>query len=49
MGVYLRVKFQVSSIILTGFRQDGGNFTSPLPPQNEPLTRPPTLGLRVSF
>ena len=32
MGVYSRAKFQVSSIILTNFRQ-GGNFTpSPPPP-----------------
>ena len=28
MGVYLRAKFEVSRIILTGFRQ-GGNFTPP--------------------
>ena len=26
MGVYLRAKFEVSSIILTGFRQGGGDF-----------------------
>ena len=34
MGVYLRAKFQVSSIILTSFG-GGGNFTPP--PQNERL------------
>ena len=28
MGVYLRAKFDVSSIILTSFRQ-GGNFSPP--------------------
>ena len=43
MGVYLRVKFGVSSIILTSFRQEY-NFTSPPPPQNEPLKGPPRLG-----
>ena len=42
--VYLCAKFEVSSIILTSFRQ-GGNFT-PLPPQNEPLKSPPRLGLK---
>ena len=31
MGVYSRAKFQVSSIILTNFRQ-GGNFTPSPPP-----------------
>ena len=45
MGVYLRAKFEVSSIILTSFRQ-GGNFAPlPSPPQNEPLRSPPRLGL----
>ena len=31
MGVYLRAKFEVSSIVLTRFRQGGGggNFTPP--------------------
>ena len=46
MAVYLRAKFEVSSIILTGSRQGGSNFTSaPPPPQNEPLKSPPRLGL----
>ena len=45
MGVYLCVIFQVSSIILTCFRQGGGNLT-PTQPQNEPLKSPPRLGLR---
>ena len=50
MGVYLRAKFEVSSIILTCFRQGVGvNFTPPPPltsPQSEPLKSPPRLGLR---
>ena len=46
MDLYLRAKFEVSSIILTSFRQGGwGNFTSP-PPQNEPLKSPLRLGLK---
>ena len=51
MDVYLRPKFEVSSIILTSFRhgkggggEEGGNFT-PSTPQNEPLKSPPRLGL----
>ena len=54
MGVYLRVKFQVSIIILTSFRQGVGaggvgNFTTnlPLPPQNKLLKRSPRLGLKL--
>ena len=45
MSVYLCVKFEVSSIILTGFRQ--GVILPPPPPlpQNEPLKSPPRLGL----
>ena len=49
MGVYLRAKFEVSSIILTSFREGwgGGGVILPLshPPQNEPLKIPPRLGL----
>ena len=51
MGVYLRAKFEVSSIILTSFRQGwgwgGGGVILPLsqPPQNEPQKNPPRLGL----
>ena len=45
MCVYIRAKFQVSSIILTRFRQRG-NFTPTHPPQNEPLKNPPRLGLK---
>ena len=51
MGVYLRARFEVSSIILTSFRQ-GGDFIpppSPTPLQNEPLKHPPRLGLRHLF
>ena len=35
MGVHLRANFQVSSIILTSFRQ-GGNFTPPLTAKQTP-------------
>ena len=44
-GVYLRAKFEISSIILTSFRQ--GVILPPPPPlpQNEPLKKPPRLGL----
>ena len=46
MGVYLGAKFEVFSIILTGFRR--GNFTAPpLPPQQEPLKSPSRLGLKT--
>ena len=31
MGVYLRAKFEVSSVILTSYRQ-GGDFPPPHPP-----------------
>ena len=44
MGVYLCAKFEVSSIILTGFRQ--GLIPLPPPPQNEPLKSPLRLGLK---
>ena len=45
MGVYLRAKFEVSSIILTSFRQ--GVILPPPPiPQNEPLKSPPRLGFK---
>ena len=40
-------KFEVSSIILTSFRQGVGvNFTPSPSPQSEPLKSPPRLGLR---
>ena len=43
MGVFLRAKFEASSIILTSFRQW---VILPLPPpQNEHLKNPPRLGL----
>ena len=46
MGVYLRAKFEASSIILTSFRQGRQVF----PTLNEPLKRPPRLGLQgLSF
>ena len=51
MCVYFRTKFQISSAILTSFKQGGGGhkFTPgthpPPPPQNEPQKSPPRLGL----
>ena len=45
MSVYLCVKFEVSSIILTGFRQGVILPPPPSTPQNEPLKSPPRLGL----
>ena len=43
--MYLRTKFEVSSLILTSFRQGaGGSFTPPY--QNKPLKSPPRLGLK---
>ena len=47
MSVYLLVKFQVSSITPTSFRQED-NFTLPQP-QNKPLKSPPRLGLTHNF
>ena len=44
MGLYLRDKFQVSSMIETSFRQGGGG--TPPPPQHKPLRIPPRLMLR---
>ena len=49
MCMYLRAKFEVSSIILTSFRKELGGgergwvILSP-PTQNEPLKRPTRLG-----
>ena len=47
MFVYVRAKFQVSSIILTSFRR--GSFTTPPPPppQSKPLKSPPRSRLIV--
>ena len=52
MCLYLRAKFEVSSIILTSFRL-GAIYTPPplpplplTPPQNETLKSPPRLGLK---
>ena len=47
MGVHLRSKLEVSSIILTGFRQ-GVFLRPPLSPQSVPLKGPPRLGLKCS-
>ena len=54
MSVYLRAKFEVSSIIRTSFRHRGGGWKSwgggedfsPPPPQNESLKIQATLGLK---
>ena len=56
MCVYLRTKFQISSIILTHFGEGGTGggmevilpLLSP-PPQNEPLKDPHILGLKITF
>ena len=40
--MYLRIIFQVSTIVLTSFRQ---GVILPPPPQKEPLESPPRLGL----
>ena len=42
MCVYVCVKFEVSSVILTSFTP----APSPLSPQNKPLKSPPRLGLK---
>ena len=47
MGVYLRAKLEVSSIILTGFRL--GELLPLPPPQNQPLKSPPRLGLKLTY
>ena len=48
MCLYLRAKFEVSSIILTSFRQGVILLPPPLPhppPKNETIKSPPRLGL----
>ena len=47
MCVYVHTKFQVSSMILTSFRQVVILPSLTTTPQNEPLNSPPRLGLRV--
>ena len=57
MSVYLRAKFEVSSIILTSFRQDGKGWgrggggvilpPPPPPPQSKPLKSPLRIGLNT--
>ena len=50
MCAYLRTIFQVSSIIVTRFRQGEKGFYPLLPPpQNEPLKSPPRLGLNETI
>ena len=47
MGVYLRAKFEVSRIILTGFRQ-GGNFTPPHPTSKRTLKKPTQIRVKYT-
>ena len=48
--MYLRTKFQVSSIILTSFRQELIlPYSPPPPPQNWPLKSPPRSRLMFCF
>ena len=42
MGVYLRAKIEVSSIILTSYRQGGGRLILPLPPTSKRTSKKPT-------
>ena len=53
MSVYLRAKFQISSVTLMSFRQGrkgGGVILTPVrPPQNETLKIPPRLGISVKI
>ena len=48
--MFVLTKFQVSSIILTSFRQGRGVILPPIPPhpppQNRPLKTPPGFGLK---
>ena len=44
MGVYLCAKFEISSIILTGFKQRG-DFNPPFPTKAHHHKRQPILGL----
>ena len=49
MAVCLLAKFEVSSIILASFTDEGGGWGGILPPaptQNEPLKNPLRLGLK---
>ena len=41
MGVYLRAKIEVSSIILTSYRK-GGRLILPLPPTSKRTSKKPT-------
>ena len=51
MGMFLRAKFEVSSIILTGLDRKGGSSFTPPPtpaPQNKTLKSPPRLSLIIT-
>ena len=45
--MHLHTKFQVSSIILTGFRR--GDLILLPPPNNKPLKSPPRIDLNAQF
>ena len=48
MRVYLRTKFEVSSTILTSFREEGDSL--PPPPHSKwTLKSPPRLGLKINL
>ena len=48
MCVFLRTKFQISSMILTSFRKGREVIlNTPPPPQNEALKSPPRLGFNL--
>ena len=49
MGLHLRAKLEVSSVILTGFTQGVVILPPPPPFQNEPLKSPRRLGLNESI
>ena len=48
MGVYLRAKFEISSIILTSFRlgREGGDFTPPPPPSKGAPKKPTQIRVK---
>ena len=49
MRVYLRAKFEVSSIILTSFRQGGGGvILPPLPPQPQTSKKSAQIRVKIS-
>ena len=49
MGVYLLAKFEVSSIILTGSRQGGRNFSAPLPTSKQTPRKPTQIRVKITL